>query len=215
MNANESLKLNISEEVLRELTGFYQRIDRQYGVYRITAVGECIPSSIPFVFRVVRDLITSGAIDASRPFLDAGCGDGRIIALMTLVFRIPAVGIEYDPVIAARARNHLDHLQCRLQGSDCIHRIFCGDFMDSRLYDRNGVPFSSFATLFNYANNHLDIARKVAAESPPGTRFLLYYPSPLPLPLEGLLAEGAFPAAPGSTTAIHLYRKPHPGQPHS
>jgi len=141
--------------------------------------------------------------------LDAGCGDGRVVALLAGVFQLPAHGIEYDPALCQRARQNLERLSARLPGLSS-RTILCGDFTDDHVYRQGGLPFHRFGTVFNYANNHSQIAAKIAFESPPGTRFLLYYPSRHVEPLPGLEWTHSIPCAPDkpNTTHVHVYVKP-------
>lgn len=194
----------------------FDQIDRESGVYSITAVGEFIPSSLRLVDAAVRKFFRLGLLHPHALFLDAGCGDARIVALMALIHGLPAVGIEYDEDLCRRAREQLRRLPTSGATTPVHMQVVAGDFTRDATYLAAGHRFEDFKTIFNYINNHHDIAEKISRQSPSGTRFLLYYPSPHPEPLDGLLWEQSYMA--GETTgtgqslatgtSVHLYRKP-------
>jgi SAM-dependent methyltransferase len=205
-----------SEERLQRLRRWFARSDGQRGVYTITAVGEFIPSSLHLVDAAIREFIRLGLLDPTAPFLDAGCGDGRIVALLAAVHGIPAAGVEYDEDLFQVAKEHLNRLHGAGFEVAAPVTLALGDFIEDATYLEAGLRFEGFGVIFNYINNHLKIARKIARQSPSGTRFLLYYPSPQPERLDGLIWEHSFVgngklsqvSGPCQGTAIHLYRKP-------
>ena len=86
-----------SFDILRAL---YDRLDAAEshlgGPYKRTAVGQYLPSPLRHLNAAIGYLIETSAFDPSGLFLDAGSGDGRVVALTSLVYGIPSVGVEYD-----------------------------------------------------------------------------------------------------------------------
>jgi len=205
-----------SEERLQRLCRWFAQSDRERGVHTITAVGEFIPSSLHLVDAAIREFMRLGLLDPTAPFLDAGCGDGRIVALLAAVHGIPAAGVEYDEDLFALAKEHLIGLRRAGFEDTAPMTLALGDFIEDATYLEADLRFEAFGAIFNYINNHLKIAQKIARQSPSGTRFLLYYPSPQAERLNGLILEHSFVGkgkpspvhGPRQGTGIHLYRKP-------
>jgi hypothetical protein len=169
------------------------------GPYKHTAVGQFLPSPLLHVQVAFIYLIEASVIDASGLLLDAGSGDGRIVALTALVHAIPTVGVEYDAELVGHSRQHLKTLkQLGLRGAS--DSILQGDFTDDDTYAQAGMRFEDFATVFNYINNEGDIALKVAQQSPPGTKLIILGAFPLP-EYRGLSLEHNLHLATGTGTA--------------
>jgi len=158
------------------LQSYYDRVDAKVislgRTYR-TAVGQFAPSPIIDVYAALEYLLESGAIETSGLFLDAGSGDGRIVALAALVHSLPSVGVEYDDELVGQSQQHFENLgSLGLGGASKV--ILQGDFGCDDTYTQAGIRFEDFTTVFNYVNNHEAIASKIALQSPPGTKFLLF-----------------------------------------
>ncbi len=138
-------------------------------------------------------------IDASGLLLDAGSGDGRIVALTAFVHGIPTVGVEYDHELVGISGQHLKSLK-RLGMRGASELILQGDFTDDETYERAGLRFEDFATVFNYINNEGAIALKVAQQSPPDTKLIILGAFPLP-EYEGLTLEQNLQLATGTGPA--------------
>ena len=159
------------------LKSYYDDVDTKVissrGPYRKTAVGLFVPSPILDIHFALEYLLEAGAIEPSGLFLDAGSGDGRIVALTALVHGISTVGVEYDNELVTQSKLHLESLgRLGLQGAPEV--ILRGDFGDDDTYLGAGLRFEDFTVVFNYINNQSAIASKVAQQSPPGTIFLLF-----------------------------------------
>lgn len=143
------------------------------GPYRRTDVGMFVPSPILDIHFALEYLLEACAIEPSGLFIDAGSGDGRIVALTALIHGISTVGVEYDNELVTQSKLHLESL-----GRLGLHRapevILRGDFGDDDTYLGAGIRFEDFTTVFNYINNQSAIASKVAQQSPPGTMFILF-----------------------------------------
>ena len=205
MSQQEQPRGQLSREQSFEiLRAFYDRLDAAEshlgGPYKRTEVGQFLPSPLRHLNAAIGYLIETGAFDPSLPFLDAGAGDGRVVALTSLVYGISSVGVEYDEALVDFSRRNIQSLKdSGLSGASDL--IIPGDFTADETYLRAGLGFENFATVFNYINNERDIAEKVAASSPPGTKLLVLGAFPvagysgLTLERNVMLATGRDPAA--------------------
>lgn len=146
------------------------------------------PSPLAHIDHVVKEFLKRGVLSKSAPFLDAGSGDGRVVALTSL-HGIPSYGIEYDQEFAALSLRKLRMLKEMgiLNGTPAT--IVQGDFSKDETCQKLGVDFTKFLLIFNYRSNVQQIASKVKSQSPKGTRFVLYEFLRLPSPYYGLDLE--------------------------
>lgn len=167
----------MEQQEFLKLRQYFERQDLQRylngGLGKSTELGVYLPASLDFTFAAFSLLLKRGIIDASKPFLDAGSGDGRIIALAAFL-GIPSIGIEYDEELAELSRENISNLRALSALNGTPTKILQGDFMRPETYERAGLKFGDIGTVFNYATNHINLASKVAYESKTGTRFILY-----------------------------------------
>ena len=165
------------ERPLEVLKSYYDSVDEKKinpgRSYKKTAVGQFVPSPILDVHFALEYLLEAEAFEPSGLFLDAGSGDGRVVALTSLVHSISTVGVEYDSELVGQSRQHLESLE-RLGLRGASEVILHGDFGHDDTYLQAGLRFEDFATVFNYISNQSAVASKVAQQSPPGTMFLLF-----------------------------------------
>src|SRR3989339_1864905 len=129
-----------------------------------------IQSDIIKLHRGLKELIEKELI-SKELFLDAGCGDGRVIAITSLL-GVPSIGIEYDCELAGIASEKIRKL-----GLSAI--IKQGNFIDDRVYDCIG-SFKEIKTVFNYFSGTELIAKKITS----GQTFILYTTQKESYPLE-------------------------------
>ncbi len=146
--------------------------DEEGGPYKRTAVGQFVPSPLSHIKTAFDYLIRTNSIDRNKPFLDAGSGDGRIVAISSLAYGIDSTGVEYDQELSAFSRSNLRHLS-KLCSTHRPGHIIEGDFTEDATYSSKGLTFDRFFTVFNYINNESSIAYKIAQSSRPGTKFVL------------------------------------------
>lgn len=156
-----------------QLLRYFTQRDRSQAQpsYKPTEIGQYLPSSLEDLHDAFSILRQRGFIQDSQHFLDAGSGDGRVVALAAL-HGLQGYGIEYDAQIAAYATENMENLRPVLNGS--TPRVVQGDFCKDAAYDRLGAPFQTFPVVFNFINNQSHIAWRVANHSPRGTIFLLH-----------------------------------------
>ena len=143
------------------------------GYLKETDTGVFIPSSLNIIRKAFTYLIAKGVIDQNKPLLDAGCGDGRIVALASSM-GISAWGIESDEELTALAKHNLINLRAMRVIGESQAIIHHGDFCDSKTYKKLDMEFSDFGTVYNYYNNAGSLANKIVREAKPRTIFILY-----------------------------------------
>jgi len=182
----------LREKVAR-LLRFYEKLDkakgRDYSYVKGTEVGEFAISCLVEVDQALDELVRDGVIDPSKPFLDAGCGDARVVALAN-VYGFPSYGVEGDLKFLREGESNLSRLRRKgilTRGVPAV--VFHGKFSVDSTYEGAGLRFSDFSTIFNYISNVETIATKIARDSPPGTVFILYGSELEAPPFDGLRIE--------------------------
>jgi len=139
-----------------------------------SAQGLWRPASPHAAHWAVERLCDKQLIDPNGVFLDAGFGDGRILAITTGCFAIPSAGIESDSTIYHEGLRTIERLQSQgtLNGVPLYTAL--GDFTRKNTYDRLGVPLSRISTVFNYDNSDKALARLVVSDFKHDVRFVFY-----------------------------------------
>ena len=96
-NCDKSFNFDVIQNYYNHLDSLQ---DAEGGPYKRTAVGQFVPSPLSHIKTAFDYLIATNSIDTSGPFLDAGSGDGRIVAISSLAYGINSVGVEYDQELA-------------------------------------------------------------------------------------------------------------------
>jgi hypothetical protein len=152
---------------------------------RTTADGCFIVSSLNLVQQGLQHFIDIGLIDTKGIFCDAGCGDGRVVALTAGVHQIHSIGIESDSETVILAKQKIGHLK-EIRKICAPAKIIEGNFVRDETYSLAQIDFKEIKTFFNYVNNEKQIAAKIAQHSLPGTIFLLYDSESTPKSFSGL-----------------------------
>src|SRR3989338_1209624 len=124
-----------------------------------------IGSSVRNVAKGLKHLLSNGILQYGSKFLDAGSGDGRIVAAAAEL-GFDAYGIEWHEDACAISQQALLNLGFPA-------KIAFGDFTCDTSYESFG-GFQSFDIIFNYMNGEQQISKKIANESSFGTVFLYY-----------------------------------------
>jgi len=123
---------------------------------------------------LLRNLIESKKIPRYGLFKDAGSGDARMIASASAL-GLGAVGMENDEFLYLLGEANLNHLHNIKAIADReLATVSAGDFNDRASYERMGLKFIDFGTVFSNAIPHRygKIAEKISDESRPGTTFV-------------------------------------------
>jgi len=78
-------------------------------ILRVTAFGAYAPTPLKPLEECTRQLISERSIPESGMIVDAGCGDGRIVALMSNI-GYDAYGLEGDRVLAQQGKKNIEAL---------------------------------------------------------------------------------------------------------
>ena len=116
-----------------------------------TERGLFLPSHVP----LARKLLAKEANyqPFTGPVLEAGCGDGRVAALLAQEHGIPVLGVEYDADLAAQAEDNIAHLEHRRIIPSGLVTIVQGDFALDETYKQAGVDFADIRTIVNYIDS--------------------------------------------------------------
>jgi hypothetical protein len=148
--------------------------NENYTESRGTVKGQFVPSNLTHIDSGLKLAISGGYIDISGYFLDAGCGDGRIIALASGKYDLDSIGIECDHKLAKKAEKHISYLRKNKILNGIPVKIIKGDFTEESTYEEAGIDFKDIKTFYNYINNDHQIAEKIAKQSPKDTTLLVY-----------------------------------------
>ncbi|WP_170920507.1 class I SAM-dependent methyltransferase [Desulfacinum hydrothermale] len=192
------------------LHAYFREQDQKRGVYAVTAVGEFVPCSLTYLEHGMTHFLSRYPAARKFLFLDAGSGDGRVVFLLSVVFGLRAVGVEYDEQLHVRAMDNMASILRRYPASP-PPTLLCGDFLDESLYRNHGLRFADFHVVFNYANNHTQLAEKVMRDGGQGAYFLLYTPRPTGERFPSLQDVSSLCLAPEPRTAtgpyLQIYRR--------
>ncbi|MEJ5348444.1 MAG: hypothetical protein WHS46_07120 [Desulfosoma sp.] len=202
------------KELRETVQDYFTRQDRRYGVYAVTGAGEFVPSSLSHVYLGLSRLMAEGMLHGDHVFLDAGSGDGRVLVLASLVLGLKTYGVEYDEALWERSLKNIAFFGPLYSGPDDFPTVLCGDFCDEKTYIQANTSFVDFDVVFNYANNHVKLAEKIARDGSDHVLFLYYGPSPLPETFPSLHPLRTLPLGPQGSSAgpfLHVYGKDQKG----
>ncbi len=172
-----------------ELRNYYDKVDIQYSLnnenYVHTTKGLFVPSNLEVMHEAMRILFEKKRINTQGYFSDAGCGDGRVISLLSSEWNLPSIGTEGDLKKADDAEGHIMTLDS-LRFFRTAPIVTRGDFASDHTYTACGVKFKDISTFFNYINNVGRLTEKIARDSIPGTVFVLLHYLKKPLGFKGL-----------------------------
>ena len=156
-------------------------------------------------------LVSDKTIDTSSWLCDAGAGDYRFVALTAGKYKIPTIGIEYNPILVGVGKDCISKLKQESIIENIPVIIAQGDFTKDDVYNKYGIPFEDIKTFFSFKTNQEGIAHKIARQSPAGTVFIYYTPVKEAQELNGLNFERTlnlpYPQFPDTYTYLHVYKK--------
>ncbi len=144
------------------LEGYFYWVEKELyrkGLFGIdTEKGHFFPASISLVAMGLEELIEQGYISNSSFFLDAGSGDGRIVALASYEYGFKAFGVEHDKYLASYSRKKLKEAPFDFNS----YKIIQGDFLSDDTYKKAGLDFTDFNIICNYENNAFSLLEKIS-----------------------------------------------------
>lgn len=198
---------------VRHLQAVFDRSERALasGVpIRKTAAGIWVPSAIPQIVEVaalLREMGVAGPGPPPPPVVDAGMGDGRVVAVLAhLEPARPVYGIERDPVLYAQAVENLRSLRAR-GGCGGAHLVE-GDYCDPATYASCGIDLREPLVFLNYPDgNERSLARFVARHAGPDTALCLFtHDRSVDIDELPLRARRDLPADAGPDWRLSIYR---------
>lgn len=167
-----------------------------------------IPSPLDSLGHGIEQLVQRGVIDATKPFLDAGSGDGRVVALASL-FGLRSVGVDYNDIFCDIAKRNIEILIEKGALNGNVPTIIGGNFESDGTYERHGMRFKDFGTVYNFQTKEELIAEKIARQSSPGTVFLLLRFWNDDSSFKGLVLEEIIelPSTQLPTRGLYVYRR--------
>lgn len=181
-------------DLLARLRDLYGEREDAASALRLTDRGIWHPTPLAVVAAAVSVLTEMRLLEAQgRPLrvLDAGAGDGRLVAALAL--GLPATldarvaGIESDSDLARSARARVELAAPRLFREGLV-QIAEGDFFDLRPYATLGWATRELDLVFNYPDgNERRLARWLADHGGPQTRLAILGPDHDPA--IGLMAD--------------------------
>ena len=131
-------------------------------------------SSLRHLYPGLARLVAEGAIQPGF-FSDAGCGDGRVLALVSEAFKIQALGIEGDPRFLGYTDQNIAALRGQGLLNGCSIGTVLGNFNEDAAYIAAGVDFRDISAHYHYVNvpSYRFLAKRIAEKSKPGTLYLL------------------------------------------
>ena len=199
---------------VRRLRAVFDRSERALarGIpIRKTAAGIWVPSAIPQIMEVaalLREMDLLGAAAPPAPVVDAGMGDGRVVAVLAhLEPARPVCGIEQDPVLFEQAAENLRALRGRGGGYAAV-RLVEGDYCDPAAYASCGVDLGAPLVILNYPDgNERSLARFIARRAGPDATLCLFtHDRSVDIDELELRARRDMPAAAGPDWRLSVYR---------
>lgn len=154
----------------QEVITHFQQV-RQETWYSTTNGGFFAPTPIELLDPVLSNLFARGVLKKEQTYLDPGCGDGRVVALLA-AYGVGVVGIEIDPNLAEQSQRNIDDLFSSL--SDDKPRIIQGDSTDDKTYITNGIEFDDMDCIICYLQLTTRMAEKMRLSYSYGKRLLTF-----------------------------------------
>ena len=160
---------------------FEESEKRTFGGQPLQLTGTGIWLATPFdvllsATRALSHLDVAKGLRCGARVLDAGMGDGRLVAsLAAEVPDITVFGVESHPDLADLAKKNLKRATERgLTGSWCVCQ---GDYLEAATYEKLGVGVEAIDAFFNYPDGNEDrLGTLLAERAKPGALLVLLTP---------------------------------------
>lgn len=168
------------EMLVKYYKGVEARLGNNYRRQTINLNGYCqsglfVPSKLNEINLGISHLIEHRIIDTSSLVLDAGSGDGRVLASFG-IHDMPSVGVEMEANLVSESRRHITALRRLGILNGAPIKIFEGDFSQQETYTSSGIRFGDIAIFFNYLDNSELIAIMIREHSPKGVIYVVTSP---------------------------------------
>lgn len=136
------------EEKYKQLLSHYGNKYTDFDLFFQNYEGLFVFSRIDIVFNVLKMLLEMNTINTSQKFVETGSGDGRIVALASII-GFESFGIELSNDMANISQDHIS----KLIEKKIITRkpkVVQGDFLKKDPYEKLNCLFEDFDIFFNY-----------------------------------------------------------------
>lgn len=130
------------------------------------------------------EIIKNKLINTNSWFCDAGSGDGRIVALLSVKYKIPTIGIEINNHVHRISNNTIKKFKHLIKDNPTM--ILKGDFLDDSVYKEAGLEFKDIKTFYNFTFFDKLLATKIKEQSKKGTKLIIWDASKPKKTLQGL-----------------------------
>lgn len=141
--------------------------------FETTERGLFLPAETDVVYKLFKDALASGFLDAQSPFVDAGSGDARVNHIAALLGVRTSIGIEYAPAIVEKSIKQTHEFEQAGILSPGRVTIIQGDFTDTNTYARHGIDVRDIGTFFNYVNSWRGLLDFIETHAAIGTKLIL------------------------------------------
>ena len=171
--------------LLEKLQDLYGRgDDEEAAPFRLTDRGIWHPTPLAVLAAAVPLIVEANLLEArggTAQVLDAGAGDGRLLAALALgldaTVSVRLGGLESDASLAATARERLDTMARWGVVPHRVSRVAEGDFFDPRAYELVGLVPRQLDVVFNYPDsNERRLLQWLAEQGGPQTRLAILSP---------------------------------------
>lgn len=142
---------------------------------RITDGGIFLATPVAIVAAAMEQIATHGLCRPGAAILDAGAGDGRVVAALALAFGARSArvyGVECDEDLARDAAQIAEALDLPTRA-----RVVRGDFLGTAAFEELGVAFASFDLVLHYPDgNERALFDRMAREGKEDALLLLLSP---------------------------------------
>jgi SAM-dependent methyltransferase len=155
---------------INALFEYFESIGPQFDLAFAPEAGTYYPASIKSLNQVFNELRKNSIIFPNQMFLDAGSGDGRVVALAS-IFGFDSYGIELNKQIYDSSVNNIKKLY---EKKIITHKpqLICGDILNSSTYESLDKKFSEFQIIFNFNTLPYELTTKIVQESKASTIFI-------------------------------------------
>lgn len=182
-NRINDIKVAYLKEVFKDSTSHY-RYKHSLSGGRFN--GQYVRSSFDKLRAGVEVLLIEGILNKSGIFGDMGGGTGEIVALFAGIYGMPSLYVERDDVAVDCALDNFERIGQLPVLQQMPVTIACGDFLSDETYRIVGLRFEHLSIIHNYWANQEALAKKIRAQSPEGTTFLLGSNCDSPQEIRGL-----------------------------
>ena len=157
---------------IQGLFEYYSNIYARFDLFFDKPEGALVFSELNRISELFKELQEKEVIFPGQSFLEAGSGDGRVVALASF-FGFQSYGIELGENLAIESIGNISTL---VQKKILYNKpkIIQGNFLEENPYKRLGKPFSEFDIIFNYHTAVKELILKVESDSKKDRILILY-----------------------------------------